>query len=136
MLDYVSAVYLITCQPTGCTYVGITSDLQRRWGCHIRLLEKGKHTNRQLQSDWERFGRNAFDFTIIEAIPGYASQYYYNLTEREAYWIVYYQSIGSSYNAVRLWMWCMECRRKVPMSDHLMHVHDCAWARKKKNKKR
>ena len=43
--------------------VGITEkECVIRWKQHISLLEKNKHTNYNLQLDWNMYGKNNFVF--------------------------------------------------------------------------
>ena len=47
-------------------YIGLSSDIYKRWKTHRNNLNKGKHINDHLQSAWNEYGENSFDFFIIE----------------------------------------------------------------------
>lgn len=61
-----SGIYKIMCKENGFVYIGQSSDLYRRVGEHIIALRNGKHRNPYLQSDYNKYGPNAFDFDVIE----------------------------------------------------------------------
>jgi group I intron endonuclease len=62
----VIAVYAITCEATGKRYVGGTTRVKRRWRYdHCWELRAGKHYNRRLQRDWDRYGEGAFTFEVL-----------------------------------------------------------------------
>ena len=47
-------------------YIGSTSQWKRRKYEHKHLLENGDHGNRHLQNAWNKYGGDAFEFSIIE----------------------------------------------------------------------
>ena len=49
-------------------YIGLSSDIYKRWKTHRMMLNRGKHINDHLQSAWNEYGENSFDFFIIEKI--------------------------------------------------------------------
>src|SRR5687768_15906274 len=59
-------VYAITCLPNNRRYFGETTRFRSRWTKHLLLLNKGMHHNRELQSDWDLYGADAFEFRILE----------------------------------------------------------------------
>ncbi len=63
-------VYLITCLRNGRVYVGSSIDWKRRKAQHLSGLRSGKHFNRQLQYDFDRFGLRAFSFHPVSRHPG------------------------------------------------------------------
>lgn len=67
-------------------YIGSTFDFDARWKYHKRLLCKGTHTNIHLQSAWNKYGENVFEFSIIEYVDkGWLvrEQYYTDLLNPE-----------------------------------------------------
>lgn len=73
-------------------YIGCSTQIKVRWQNHKRLLKANKHENCHLQEEYNQYGENAFDYYIIEECP------VDNLTEREIYWIKYFDSKNSGYN--------------------------------------
>lgn len=59
-------VYAIRNRKNGKKYVGSTADLRQRWGEHRGALRAGRHINRHLQSAWNKYGEEAFDFIVLE----------------------------------------------------------------------
>lgn len=69
-------VYAIRCKNTGRIYIGVTSDVQRRFKQHLndlRLRRKEKVSNvnkivsgREWQLDYDTFGEDAFEFYVLE----------------------------------------------------------------------
>lgn len=49
----------------GNEYIGQTTDFNRRWAIHRRKLARGTHFNPHLQSAWNQYGPDAFEFRII-----------------------------------------------------------------------
>jgi len=47
-------------------YIGSTSQWKRRKYEHKHLLENGDHGNRHLQNAWNKYGADAFEFSVIE----------------------------------------------------------------------
>lgn len=68
-------VYTITNKYTGTVYVGISSDIPKRWQQHRRELTRDRHKNKQLQRDWNKWGEWAFIWDL---------QFYTPTTSREA----------------------------------------------------
>ena len=61
-----SGIYQILCKPTGKVYIGSATDLIHRKSQHVSDLSKGKHRNSRLQNAWNKYGKNAFEFSILE----------------------------------------------------------------------
>lgn len=58
-------VYYIHCIPNDKYYVGYSSNLRQRYEQHTRELRKNQHKNLHLQNAFNRFGEDAFLFSII-----------------------------------------------------------------------
>lgn len=58
-------IYLITCIPSGCVYVGGSVNIKHRWEEHRRMLRNGKHGNPILQASYNKYGPDAFEFSIL-----------------------------------------------------------------------
>ena len=53
-------IYLIRNASQQKVYVGSSIDMEKRWSAHIRLLNRGCHHNRHLQSAWIKYGKEFF----------------------------------------------------------------------------
>lgn len=62
-------------------YIGHSQDYDVRWWEHSRKLKTNKHDNFHLQSAWNKYGENVFEFIIIELVEPN------KILEREQYWI-------------------------------------------------
>lgn len=85
-------IYKITCTPNGKIYIGSSVNIMRRWQAHKSFLNNNLHTNRYLQSAWNKYGESAFIFEIVErCLPDM-------LENREQFWLdtlrPYDRSIG------------------------------------------
>ena len=49
-------------------YIGESLDIEVRWIKHIEDLNNNKHHSYKLQSDWNKYGDNNFEFTIIAVL--------------------------------------------------------------------
>ena len=61
-----SGIYAIVNTVNGKRYVGSAKRFRTRWNAHRAALNKGLHHSRHLQSAWNKYGAEAFVFTIIE----------------------------------------------------------------------
>lgn len=61
-----SGIYKITNKVNGHRYIGNSSNINTRWVKHISKLKFNKHHSRYLQHAWNKYGADAFEFTIIE----------------------------------------------------------------------
>jgi hypothetical protein len=64
-----SMIYEIHNTITKQIYVGQTSQGRIRWSGHKAKLRKGIHTNPQFQKDWDKWGKDAFRFNVVEELP-------------------------------------------------------------------
>ena len=81
-----SGIYKIENKLNGKMYVGLTNNIDRRWGEHRKNLKQGKHINQHLQSSVNKYGIENFTFDIIEKCD------LVELAKRELYWIDYYNT--------------------------------------------
>ena len=61
-----SGVYAITNLANGYQYIGSSKNIKKRWAVHLRELNSGIHGNVHLQSAWNLYGEDGFEFTIVE----------------------------------------------------------------------
>jgi group I intron endonuclease len=80
-------IYKITNNINNCTYIGQTRDANKRWTQHQ------KNQRSSIGKAIHFWGSENFSFEVIEECENY--------TERENYWIDYYDSIESGYNRSR-----------------------------------
>lgn len=60
-------IYSITNTKTEKTYIGQTGrEVYARWADHIKGLKMGTYYNTELCEDWLKYGRDAFEFKILE----------------------------------------------------------------------
>lgn len=59
-------IYLIRNKANGKAYVGSSLAAKNRLNGHKSLLRRNKHYNRKLQSEYNKYGLDAFEFAIIE----------------------------------------------------------------------
>ena len=61
-------------------YIGSSNNIERRWKEHIRLLNNNEHHSIKLQRAWNKYGENAFEFSVLEECDAdrllYLEQYY------------------------------------------------------------
>lgn len=70
-MSKVSGIYTITNKITGKMYIGESLDIYRRWHDeHIPQLRKNRHYNKELQSDFNKYGEENFQFEILERYSG------------------------------------------------------------------
>lgn len=61
-----SGVYQIVCKPTGKVYIGSAVWLAKRKRYHREDLLKGKHHSQHLQKAWNKYGADAFGYSVLE----------------------------------------------------------------------
>lgn len=76
-----SCIYQILNIINGKFYIGHTNNYDIRWWEHERKLKVGKHDNPYLQRAWLKYGKDAFEFIIIELVE------LNELLHREQFWI-------------------------------------------------
>ncbi len=82
-----TGVYCIRNKVNGKVYVGSAAvSLKRRQGEHFRQLSQNRHFNIYLQSAWNKYGADAFEFLVVERCLRF------DCTGREQYWINQYRS--------------------------------------------
>ena len=61
-----SGIYKILNKVNGKYYVGSTKNFNTRWNSHKAKLNKNTHTNIHLQNSYNKFGKENFEFHIVE----------------------------------------------------------------------
>lgn len=83
-------IYKITNNINGKSYIGQTSDYQRRFAEH-KAKGYGQEKTKILYYAFDKYGIENFTFEVIENKTS-------NYNEREKYWIKYYDSFENGYN--------------------------------------
>ncbi len=81
-----TGIYLIKNLINNKVYVGQSVNIKDRWGSHKRKLNKNCHSNLHLQSSWNKYGEDNFEFKVLEECD------LNNINEREIYYIKKYNS--------------------------------------------
>ena len=81
-----AGVYLISNNVNGKCYVGSTIHLDQRRKQHFSRLEHNKHVNKHLHNAYNKYGREAFQFEVLEIID-IDDSIKDNLLMREQFWI-------------------------------------------------
>ena len=88
-----SVIYAITHLASGKQYIGSAINYVKRWRDHKWELRHNRHSNIHLQRAWNKYGEDAFEFTILEVVPDVNQ-----LLEREQHWIDNLDVYASGYN--------------------------------------
>ncbi|MBA4547717.1 GIY-YIG nuclease family protein [Thermoactinomyces intermedius] len=108
--ESIAGIYLIKNNITNKIYVGSSANIERRWKEHKKSLNAGTHHSPHLQASWDKYGKEAFSFSIIEVVDDVN-----NLIDREQFWLdelkPYKEDIG--YNILPN----AYSRRGVPLSE-------------------
>ncbi len=61
-------IYAITNKENGCCYIGSAININVRWRLHKSALDRNKHHSVYLQRAWNKYGKEVFDFTVLERV--------------------------------------------------------------------
>lgn len=89
-----TGIYKITNTITKKVYIGLSNNIEQRWKAHKKRykLKSDKEYEKYLYRSFRKYGLEAFTFEIIEECPPE------ELSNREIYWISYYDSYANGYN--------------------------------------
>lgn len=90
-------IYKITCKENGKIYIGRSVDIDKRIKSHKCLLRTGKHINKKLQTDFNKYGEDAFIFEVEKYTETPLDTLYY-----ESYCAEKYDTFNSGYNKGKL----------------------------------
>lgn len=62
-------VYALSNTVTNRAYVGSACDLSNRRSSHFWQLRNHRHKNHLIQSDFDQYGANSFEFTVLHHVP-------------------------------------------------------------------
>ena len=87
------SIYRIVNAVDGRSYIGQTNNIKRRRKEHFVDLKAGVHHNPFLQNAYNKYGRSAFTFEVLEEnVPTEM------INEREVYWVEHFDSFNNGYN--------------------------------------
>ena len=66
VMDKITGIYSIKNIKNDKIYIGKSIDIYKRWNQHKLQLRKNEHHSKSLQADWNKYGEDAFEFSIIE----------------------------------------------------------------------
>lgn len=130
-----SGIYAITHVVNGKQYIGSAVNIERRWKDHRRHLDKGVHHSSHLQRAWNKYGADAFAFSVLEYVSDIT-----RLIEREQHYMdVRFAARGSiEYNGRPRAENCLgfihTAASRQLMSDKLKG-RPCTWRHKLKGRK-
>lgn len=78
----VAGIYQIKNLINGKIYIGSSRYIKNRFSTHKGFLNKNCHDNSYLQNAWNKYGAEAFEFSVLEQITNFDK-----LEEREQHWI-------------------------------------------------
>jgi len=61
--------FMIRCLENGRAYVAVAKGLRAGMNGHLVRLENGIFVNQELQADWDRYDRDAFEMRVLETLP-------------------------------------------------------------------
>lgn len=93
MVSKKGVIYKIENLVNGKVYIGQTvRSFKERMKHHLSLLRRGIHNNQHLQSAWNKYGENNFEFSIIETCD------IEDIDKLETQWIAHYRETTGVYN--------------------------------------
>lgn len=90
-----NGIYCIRNKITGATYIGKTTvSFGDRWDCHKAMLNGGYHYAKDLQKDWNKYGKENFEFIVLKQLENDD-----DINELEKMYIAESKKTGLSYNS-------------------------------------
>lgn len=62
------SIYMIECKESNMCYVGQSTDFEQRITQHQVSLRSNRHSNERLQEDYNKYGPEAFKYTVIKEL--------------------------------------------------------------------
>ncbi len=95
-MDKICGIYMIKNSINNKMYIGQAVNIYKRWEYgHASCLNKNNHKNKHLQNAWNKYGKDNFEFKILEECVRE------ELNDKEKYWISYYDSFENGYNLTK-----------------------------------
>lgn len=92
----VCGIYRIWCTVSNKSYIGKASNLYDRNRSHESAIRNFSHTNKRINNHINKYGNSQLRYEILEIILDKKDKDY--VTEREIYWINYYNSYLMGFN--------------------------------------
>lgn len=105
-------IYAIVNKTINKVYLGKSKHIEQRWKEHRANLNTNLHHNKELQEDWFKFGKDNFDFYILqecseieidylekELISRYREKNLYNYSWKKHPWALV--NLGNSFSSVK-----------------------------------
>lgn len=121
-IPHAPGIYQITCTPTGRIYIGSAVNLARRQREHWQTLRGRRHTNVRLQRAWNKYGPDAFTFTVVELVAAEG------LIEAEQRWIDATGAADHGFNICRDARSALGIKRRPETRQALSETKAHAWA--------
>lgn len=90
-----SGIYSITNTVNGKKYIGSAVNIKARISRHKLELRRGEHHSQKLQNAWNKYGSDAFVFSVVEFVELRS-----DLIAREQEWIIKHSSCECGYNVL------------------------------------
>lgn len=126
-------IYMIRNKSNGKIYIGSSIDCSRRFSEHIGRLKRGVHVNAKLQSAWNKYGNELFEFEVLFNVLNRV-----DLEKIEQHFLDEYMAVISGYNLSPTagntfgWKASLETRKKMSEAakkrDHSIQVSAMARA--------
>lgn len=88
MEKYLCGIYCIKNTANNKKYIGLSRDIRRRWNEHKSDLRNNQHNNVYLQREWNIYGEDVFEFSIVELCDPS------KICDREQYYIAEYHTLS------------------------------------------
>jgi group I intron endonuclease len=82
-----SGIYQIKNLVNGKVYIGSSVNIKARWSGHRSSLRKNTHHSAALQRAWNKYGADAFEFSILEIVADKSK-----IFERETHYVSFFNS--------------------------------------------
>lgn len=92
---YKCGIYRIINIDTNKMYIGSSKNIGDRWMSHIYALNRGNHSSKEFQYDWNKYGEESFKFEILELVKEE------NLLPTEQKYINKYDAFNNGYNSAK-----------------------------------
>lgn len=83
----ICGIYMIQCNINGMVYIGQSKNIGSRITSHKTSLKKNRHTNKNLQKDYNEYGIKCFEYFLLEECSCDL------FDERERFWITQYENL-------------------------------------------